>query len=133
MVAYPTFTLFDSHISSFLVASKRFAKFIDIYLYSIYDLPNWSRRKNYGHNIRSSQGFTAYSRSLKMNILVRSLRNNGQLLSSELGIALRGAATTATAAGNKPVVEKDFLIYRWNPDNSNEAPRYQTYKVDINS
>lgn len=75
---------------------------------------------------------------------MQALRRAGQALAPRLGPALaaapelpaaaRGAATQAAAstAAAKPVVEKEFLVYRWNPD-SGEAPKYDSYKVDINA
>ncbi|KDD74953.1 hypothetical protein H632_c965p0 [Helicosporidium sp. ATCC 50920] len=64
------------------------------------------------------------------------------LRASRAGVAtwLRGASQVralATAApevsvASKPVLEKEFLIYRWNPE-SPDAPTYQSYKVDINA
>ena len=59
---------------------------------------------------------------------------SAQLLSVELSHWARGsasAAAPAAVAGAKPVLEKEFLIYRWNPD-TGEAPTYQSYKVDVN-
>lgn len=41
------------------------------------------------------------------------------------------AASEATPA-SKPVLEKEFLIYRWSPEKP-DAPTYQSYKVDINA
>lgn len=51
-------------------------------------------------------------------------------VSGVLGMGWARAASAAAAS--KPVVEKEFLIYRWEPD-SGEAPRYDSYKVDINA
>lgn len=42
---------------------------------------------------------------------------------------LRGAGSVS--ASGKPVLEKEFLVYRWDPE-SNEKPKYQSYKVDLN-
>jgi succinate dehydrogenase (ubiquinone) iron-sulfur subunit len=43
------------------------------------------------------------------------------------------AAQAASAAvSGKPPMYKEFQIYRWNPD-SNEKPKYVSYKVDINN
>jgi hypothetical protein len=68
-----------------------------------------------------------------MNGVLSKLRNKGRyLLSSELTQFIRGTATVAAATKTKPVLEKEFMVYRWNPDSS-ENPRYQSYKVDINS
>ena len=52
---------------------------------------------------------------------------------AQLGQWARAAASAAGAAApaSKPVVEKEFLVYRWDPDSS-EAPKYDSYKVDIN-
>ena len=69
-----------------------------------------------------------------MLALARSLQGRGSLVASELQSLVRAVATAATSApaAAKPVVEKEFLVYRWDPD-SGEAPRYDTYKVDINA
>lgn len=62
----------------------------------------------------------------------------GQALAPELVTLARGAAArmasaaAGAAAASKAVVEKEFLVYRWNPDSS-EAPKYDSYKVDINA
>lgn len=54
-------------------------------------------------------------------------------LGSLAALGLRGAATEAGATPPaKPVVEKEFLVYRWNPDSA-EPPKYDSYKVDINA
>jgi hypothetical protein len=45
--------------------------------------------------------------------------------------ALQPVAQAATAASQKPVLLKEFQIYRWNPDEP-EKPKYASYKVDIN-
>lgn len=76
---------------------------------------------------------------------MQALRRAGQALAPRLGPALaaapelqtaaRGAATQAAAgaaAGSKPVVEKEFLVYRWDPDSA-QPPKYDSYKVDINA
>lgn len=71
-----------------------------------------------------------------MLALARGLSLRGGLgAATELlgaGWARAGFSASATAAAAKPVVEKEFLIYRWDPD-SGEAPRYDSYKVDINA
>lgn len=70
----------------------------------------------------------------------RSLARGLSLARPEL-CAIRGMATSAggptqenapASQQAKPVVDKSFLVYRWNPDSS-EAPKYQEYKVDINA
>ena len=72
-----------------------------------------------------------------MHALFRGLQRSSQALRPELQALARGSATQAAsgataAAASKPVVEKEFLVYRWNPD-SGEAPKYDSYKVDINA
>eukprot|EP00877_Chromochloris_zofingiensis_P009897 jgi/Chrzof1/5160/Cz15g13230.t1_SDH2[v5.2] len=47
---------------------------------------------------------------------------------SEVSQAQAAAATQSA----KPALVKQFEIYRWNPD-SPDKPKYQSYKVDINS
>lgn len=42
------------------------------------------------------------------------------------------AAASASTAASKPALTKEFLIYRWNPENE-DKPEYVKYKVDINS
>ncbi|GAB4819375.1 hypothetical protein N2152v2_006421 [Parachlorella kessleri] len=70
-----------------------------------------------------------------MNALVRGLRSS---LTSDLQHFARAAATAtagqATTAANvgKPKLEKEFLVYRWSPE-SDQPPRYDSYKVDINA
>ncbi|KAJ3575397.1 hypothetical protein NP233_g1123 [Leucocoprinus birnbaumii] len=48
----------------------------------------------------------------------------------------RGFATTVRAAQaaplQKPVLEKEFKIYRWNPDEPSKKPTLQSYKIDLN-
>lgn len=66
-----------------------------------------------------------------MHALVRGLRSNGSLLTSVRAVA-SAAGSAGSAAGGKPVAEKEFLIYRWNPE-SDAPPRYDSYKVDINA
>lgn len=79
-------------------------------------------------------------------MLAQALRSGaglGQQLLPQLGAlsalaravsssAATGAAAAAAAPASKPVVEKEFLVYRWNPDSA-EAPKYDSYKVDINA
>ncbi|XP_014242343.1 succinate dehydrogenase [ubiquinone] iron-sulfur subunit, mitochondrial [Cimex lectularius] len=42
------------------------------------------------------------------------------------------AACSAAASQSKPVRNKKFAIYRWNPDKPEEKPRLQEYTVDLN-
>jgi len=62
------------------------------------------------------------------------LRRSGRISSLRAVLSSHGSlgetSAYATAAG-KPVLEKEFLIYRWDPE-GNEKPKYQTYKVDLN-
>ena len=69
-----------------------------------------------------------------MLALARGLAARGGLgaASELLGAWWARAGFASAAAAAKPVVEKEFLIYRWDPD-SGEAPRYDSYKVDINA
>ena len=78
-------------------------------------------------------------RTARMHALFRGLQRSSQSLGPELQQLVRGSASqagsvTAAAAATsaKPVLEKEFLIYRWNPDSS-EPPKYDSFKVDINS
>lgn len=56
---------------------------------------------------------------------------------SNLRGGLRSAASqlqqirTMAAGATKPVLEKEFLVYRWSPEKPDE-PTYKSYKVDIN-
>ena len=52
----------------------------------------------------------------------------GRILSSQL------TTTTyvASSSTEKPVLEKEFMIYRWDPEHE-DKPTYATYKVDLNS
>jgi hypothetical protein len=58
--------------------------------------------------------------------------------SSQLGFQLpaltRAAASAAGGASStsKPIVEKEFLVYRWDPEREGQ-PQYQSYKVDLNA
>ena len=63
------------------------------------------------------------------------VRHGKQLVSSQLPALSRAAATasaTTAAASGKPALEKDFLVYRWDPEQGT-PPEYQSYKVDLNS
>ncbi|KAH8827245.1 iron-sulfur protein subunit of succinate dehydrogenase, Sdh2p [Flagelloscypha sp. PMI_526] len=59
--------------------------------------------------------------------LARSVR-----LSSR--ISLRGMATVSSnpALTKKPVLNKEFKIYRWNPDEPAKKPELQSYTIDLN-
>ncbi|KAF8729245.1 hypothetical protein AX14_006291 [Amanita brunnescens Koide BX004] len=50
--------------------------------------------------------------------------------------AMRAFASTARAAQavpvEKPVLMKEFKIYRWNPDEPSSKPYLQSYKIDLN-
>ncbi|KAF5328277.1 hypothetical protein D9611_014762 [Ephemerocybe angulata] len=48
--------------------------------------------------------------------------------------ALRAPAFTRSlaTATEKPVLMKEFKIYRWNPDTPEEKPTLQSYKIDLN-
>lgn len=63
-------------------------------------------------------------------------RRSGQLLSSELPALCRAAASatasTSAAAATKPALNKDVLVYRWDPEQGG-PPTYQNYKVDLNT
>lgn len=60
-------------------------------------------------------------------------------LSSSFGgplqLATRGSAQAAAAsvAGVKPVKNKKFLIYRWNPEKQGDKPKMQEYTLDLNA
>lgn len=62
------------------------------------------------------------------------LRRSGRVSSLRAFLSSNGSLgetnAYATASG-KPALEKEFLIYRWDPER-NEKPKYQTYKVDLN-
>ena len=62
------------------------------------------------------------------------VRRSSQLVSSQLPALTRAAAAAAGGASStgKPVAEKEFLIYRWDPE-SESQPQYQSYKVDLNA
>eukprot|EP01025_Chloroclados_australasicus_P011930 TRINITY_DN1536_c0_g1_i1.p1 TRINITY_DN1536_c0_g1~~TRINITY_DN1536_c0_g1_i1.p1 ORF type:complete len:300 (+),score=12.96 TRINITY_DN1536_c0_g1_i1:72-902(+) len=59
-----------------------------------------------------------------------------QTLPETLGLFARISTTSICeqqiSVAAKPKLEKEFLVYRWNPDGSNK-PEYQSYKVDINN
>lgn len=63
------------------------------------------------------------------------VRRGGQVVEGQLPLLRRLAATAAAETKvntNKPVLEKEFLVYRWDPEKES-APEYKTYKVDLNS
>lgn len=41
-------------------------------------------------------------------------------------------AAASVAASTKPVLTKEFQVYRFDPDSPDAKPFYQSYKVDIN-
>jgi len=43
------------------------------------------------------------------------------------------AAAAASVASTKPVKNKKFRIYRWNPDKPGDKPKMQEYVLDLNS
>ena len=70
-----------------------------------------------------------------MQSLVQSVIKRRGLLSDSRLWSLRGVTSSSVqqyAVDTKPVVEKEFLIYRWDPENE-DKPKYQSYKVDLNS
>jgi succinate dehydrogenase (ubiquinone) iron-sulfur subunit len=64
------------------------------------------------------------------------MRRSGQLLASELSLLSRAsasaAASTSASSTGKPALNKEFLVYRWDPEEGG-PPTYQSYKVDLNS
>ncbi|KAJ2912393.1 hypothetical protein MD484_g8029, partial [Candolleomyces efflorescens] len=44
----------------------------------------------------------------------------------------RAPALTRSMATEKPVLMKEFKIYRWNPDKPEDKPTLQSYKIDLN-
>jgi len=60
------------------------------------------------------------------------IRNGRQVMSSQLQGLTRAAASTATSSSRKSAMEKEFLVYRWDPE-EDRPPEYQSYKVDLNS
>lgn len=63
------------------------------------------------------------------------VRRGGQFAEGQLPLLRRLAATAAgesKANTAKPVLDKEFLVYRWDPEKEG-APEYKTYKVDLNS
>jgi len=46
--------------------------------------------------------------------------------------ALQPVAQAAPGGSSKPVLLKEFQVYRWNPDEP-EKPKYVSYKIDLNS
>lgn len=75
-----------------------------------------------------------------MRALSSVLRRQQQLLSGGQGAALaritttvpKDAAPAAAAAASKPEMLKEFMVYRWNPDDG-AKPSYESYKIDINN
>jgi hypothetical protein len=63
------------------------------------------------------------------------VRRGGQVVEGHLPLLRRLAATAAAETKvntKKTVLEKEFLVYRWDPEKEG-APEYKTYKVDLNS
>ena len=62
----------------------------------------------------------------------RSLRSTAPRLNT----AARSLSTTHTrfqaVPTAKPVILKEFKIYRWNPDEPEKKPTLQSYKIDLN-
>ena len=53
------------------------------------------------------------------------------------GVSTSGAdsapePSAVALAGSKPVMMKEFQVYRWDPDTPDAKPNYVSYKVDIN-
>lgn len=42
------------------------------------------------------------------------------------------ARSLATPVAQKPVLNKEFKIYRWNPDEPAKKPTLQSYTIDLN-
>jgi succinate dehydrogenase (ubiquinone) iron-sulfur subunit len=42
------------------------------------------------------------------------------------------ARALATPVAQKPVLNKEFKIYRWNPDEPAKKPTLQSYTIDLN-
>lgn len=42
------------------------------------------------------------------------------------------SSSTSPSTASKPPLEREFMIYRWDPENE-DKPTYQTYKVDLNA
>jgi len=65
------------------------------------------------------------------------VRHSKQVVASHLpaltrAAATAGASTAAASSSSKPALEKEFLVYRWDPEDG-KSPEYQSYKVDLNS
>jgi hypothetical protein len=63
-------------------------------------------------------------------LLARRLK--GSQLAELGGLLVRSAATSAGKEATKAPLNKEFQVYRWNPDDG-KAPSYETYTVDLNS
>ena len=63
------------------------------------------------------------------------VRRGSQVASSQLPAltrAVAAASSRASSSTGKPVMEKEFLVYRWDPERESQ-PQYQSYKVDLNA
>jgi succinate dehydrogenase (ubiquinone) iron-sulfur subunit len=63
--------------------------------------------------------------------VISSLRAQ-QLASVSTSSSADAAAQAAPVAGTKPVLMKEFQVYRWDPDTADAKPKYVSYKIDIN-
>ena len=70
--------------------------------------------------------------SIMLAFTARSLRSTAP----HFNTAARTLSTTPTrfqaVPTTKPVVLKEFKIYRWNPDEPEKKPTLQSYKIDLN-
>ena len=74
--------------------------------------------------------FASSALFLAMQALIRRCSQLG----SQLPAVTRAAASAAVSASSsgKPAVEKEFLVYRWDPEREGQ-PQYQSYKIDLNA
>jgi hypothetical protein len=65
---------------------------------------------------------------------MQALIRRSSQLGSQLPALARAAAAAAGSAStsSKPIVEKEFLVYRWDPEREGQ-PKYQSYKIDLNA
>lgn len=63
---------------------------------------------------------------------MQSLIRRGSQLAAGRAFALRNAVSASYASSANQTLEKEFLVYRWDPDEG-QKPEYKSYKVDLNS
>lgn len=66
----------------------------------------------------------------RRSAVLRSFIENNVFVKAYASAA--ASSTTSSSSTSKPPLEREFMIYRWDPENE-DKPTYQTYKVDLNA